>query len=102
MKSNEVIAKTEALGTITRTFKKSMEDFYSDLDTEIKNIRNAVYTAQHGWEGPAYEAFKSRINEEMSQLDKLSKKSSDIAAALERKAKKYDMIMAKLNEAGAK
>lgn len=101
MDANAIVSKSTKLGVVTRTFKKSMEDFSSELNGEIKDIRYAV-ESNRGWEGELYDNFHNNIIKELNELEKLSRKSDNIATQLENKAVYYDKIIEKLTKSGAK
>ena len=99
MNPNVIVSKSTKLGVVTRTFKKSIEEFSAELDSEIKDIRYAV-ESNRGWEGELYDSFHNKISAELKELEKLSQRSMTIAYNLERKAVGYDKIIDKLKNAG--
>jgi hypothetical protein len=101
MKASEIIATSTNLGKITRTFKASLENFSTDLDREVQDVRGAVL-AVRGWEGTLYDGFREKIMAELKELDKLSRQSDHIAEKLEDRAKEYDVIIEKLRRAGSR
>lgn len=101
MDANAIVSKSTKLGAVTRTFKKSMETFSSELNSEIKDIQYAV-DSNRGWEGELYNAFREKIVNELNELTQLSKKTVGIANQLEQKAVQYDIIIQKLTNAGGK
>ena len=101
MDANSIVSKSTKLGAVTRKFEKSMEDFSRELNGEIKNVKYAV-ESNRGWQGELYDTFHKNIIDELNELEKLSNKSSNLAAQLEKKAIAYDQIIAKLTSAGGR
>lgn len=101
MDANAIVSKSTKLGVVTRTFKKSMETFSTELNHEIKDIQDAV-DSNRGWTGELYDAFRDKILNELNDLTQLSKKTVNIANQLEQKAVQYDLIIQKLTNAGGK
>ena len=56
MNANEIVAKSTKLGAITNQFKGSLDEFSSDLKSEIKTIEHAVLSI-NDWEGELYNGF---------------------------------------------
>ena len=101
MNASEIIAKSTKLGHITRTFKKSMENFSQDLTKEVRSIEHSVLSI-NGWEGELYDGFREKFVGELTELKKLASKSTSIADSLERCAVQYDIIIDKLKKASQK
>lgn len=91
--ASELYSTSENLEKVIRDFSNKLQTYIDNMETELKALKQAMSILGSGWTDSNSSAFASTMQQKMSEIAAILKRSQELKTYLDERALEYRELM---------